>query len=368
MFKFLDLQPEIFGLDISDLSLKIVKLKKRGEFFDVESCDEAEIKSGIIENGIIKNKDALAQTIKKACENVKGKKLKTKYVVASLPEEKSFLEVIQMPKMKEGELSSAVLFEAENHVPLPIDQLYVDFQIIIPIVDHLDHYDILIAAMHKEIVDSYVYCLKKAGLIPVALEVESQAIARALIKSEQSLYPIVLVDFGQTTTDFIIFSGKSIRFTSTLPVSSDQITEAISRGLNISYKEAEKIKQKHDLAGKKTSAEDKKVSEFILPVLNNLSDQIEKYINFYQEHSSHEHLPESPEKEKIIFCGGGAKMAGFAEFFSKKIKIPAEAGNPLVNIPAKKTNKSSLISEKNSLTFSTALGLALRGSKKQNND
>jgi len=33
MLEFLTLKPEAFGLDISDLSLKIVKLKKRGNFF-----------------------------------------------------------------------------------------------------------------------------------------------------------------------------------------------------------------------------------------------------------------------------------------------------------------------------------------------
>jgi type IV pilus assembly protein PilM len=368
MLKFLELEPETFGLDISDLSLKIVKLKERGGFFEIESCNEAEIKPGIIESGIIRDKDALMQIIKKAVDSAKGKNLRTKYVIASLPEEKSFLEVVQMPKMKKEEMCSAVSFEAENHVPVPIDQLYFDFQVIAPIVDHLDHCDILLAAMSKEIIDSYIYCLKKSGLKPVALEVESQAIARALIKDEKTLSPVVLVDFGQTTTNFIIFAGNSIRFTSTLPVSSGQITEAISKGMDVSYKEAEKIKEKFDLSDKKNRAENKKISEFVLPVLNNLAFQIEKYINFYREHASHEHLPKTKEKEKIIFCGGGARMPGFADFFFQKLKIPVEIGNPLVNVPFKKNSSSQPISDKNSLLFSTALGLALKGTKKQNND
>ena len=229
MLEVLTLKPKAFGLDISDLSLKIVQLKRTRNFFDLVSFNEAEIKPGIIKAGEIKDEKALIQTLKKALASAKGKKLKTKYVVVSLPEEKAFLQVIQMPKMREEELKSAVIYEAENYIPLSIEEVYLDSQAVPPGYNHLDHFDVLITALPKRTVDPYLSSLKKAGLKPVAFEIESQAIVRALIKNEVATSPLLLIDLGETRTGFIVFSGYSLRFTSSIPVSSQSFTEIISK-------------------------------------------------------------------------------------------------------------------------------------------
>lgn len=363
MYKILDLDPDIFGIDISDLSIKILKLKKNREGFLVESFNQTEIKYGLIQEGAIKDIDAVASIIKNTYEAVNGKKINTKYVVASLPEEKSFLEVIQMPIMSSKELALAIPFQIESYVPLAIDKVYYDFEIIENNGINSDHFDVLIVATPREVVDSYTNCLKKAGLIPVALEVESQAIARAMVKNEKSSYPVILIDFGQCSTDLIIFSANSTKFTVSLPISSGTITEAISKNLNISYKEAEKIKEKFDLYGKLNS-ESKKVSEIILPILKDVSDQIKKYIDFYKDHSMHDHTAKKENKEKVIFCGGGAKLKGLDKFFYEETKIPAEIGDPWTNIIKDKEQKDISSFSKNAISFSTAIGLAIRGADK----
>lgn len=357
MPKFLTLEKEVFGLDISDESLKIIKLKKRGKSFNLSSFNCMDIKPGIIEKGIIQNEDVLAKIIQVACKNVKGEKLNTKYVIVSLPEEKSFLQVIQMPKMEESELKSAIIFEAENYIPLPINEVYLDFQIIPPIKENANHLDVLIVAMPKKIVNSYVYCLKKAGLIPLIFEIESQAIARALVKNEISLSPIVLIDFGKTTTDFIVFSGHSIYFTYSIPVSSGQLTMAISKYLEISLEKAEKIKIKYDLNNIRTDLE-KKILQAINPVLEDLVAQIKKYLNFYQDHASHEHISPGEKIKKILLCGGGTNLKGLPELLFKKLEIPVEIGDFWINFPSKQ-KKNNI--QGDLLPFITALGLALRG-------
>ena len=123
MLEFLSLKPESFGLDISDLSLKIIKLKKKRGTLSLASFGETTIPAGIIEGGEIKNEEVFARIIKEAINKVKGERLRAKYVIVSLPEEKAFLQVIQLPKMTEEELKKAVRFEAENYIPLPIEEV-----------------------------------------------------------------------------------------------------------------------------------------------------------------------------------------------------------------------------------------------------
>lgn len=363
MLNLLNFKPEAFGLDISDLSLKLIKLKKKGKFLDLASVGQSKIEPGIVEGGEIKEEGALIELIKKSLEKIQGEKLKTKYVIASLPEEKGFLEVIQMPKMKEEELAQAIYFEAENYVPLPIKEVYLDYRIVPPLYNHLDHLDVLIAASPKKIINSYVDCLKKAGLIPLALEIESLAVARALVKDEKSLTPILLIDLGEVRTSLIIFAGSSLRFTTSLPISGQKFTEIIAKTLKITKEKAEEMKIKY---GIKNSREEKarEIFEATIPILTDLVEQIQKYIDYYQAHAGHEHLPPNGKTVSyVLLCGGGANLKGLPEFLSSQLKLPVKCGNPWVNILAKPEEGTKLLAHERSLAFTCALGLALRGTK-----
>ena len=371
MLEFLSLKKETFGLDITDLSVKIIKLQKKGKLFSLASYNKVDISPGIIEDGIIKDEDSLAKVIKSACESVKGKKLKTKYVVASLPEEKSFLQVIQMPKMTEEELRLAVPFQAENYIPLSIKDVYLDFQVIPPAKENFEHLDVLIVAMPKKIIDSYMSCFKKAGLIPLVFEIESEAIARAMTmsstgySSEDIDASLIIIDLGKSNTDFIVYSGRSIRFTFSIPISSEKLTKAVAEDLNVEFKKAEKLKIEYGIADGK-AGDSEKVEKAIEPVLEDLVAQIQKYISFYYDHTSSEYLNSSGKIEKILLCGGGSQLKGLPEYFSKKIGIPTEIGNPASGLILK-NNKDAF--NKESLSFATALGLSIRGAcnKKDNN-
>ncbi len=328
------------------------------------SFGEEAIKPGIIKNGEIKDEKKLAEVIKKAMSKVKGEKITSKYVIASLPEEKSFLQIIEMPRLAEEDLKSAVIYEAENYIPLPIEEVYLDSQIIQPIRDHSDHFDVLIAALPKKIVDPYVNCFKKAGLKTLSLEIESLSIARSLIKSQITTSPVVLIDFGATKTGFIVFSGRSLRFTYSIPVSAHKFTEAISRVLRVDLDAAEKLKIEYGLATK-NKKEGNQIFEALIPPLIDLIEQIKKGIDYYQTHSSRKHLPSNgKEIEKVLICGDGAKLKGLIPFLSDQLKTKVEIGNPWVNIlPSSGQPKEELLiyEKEKSLGYVTALGLALKG-------
>jgi len=244
-------------------------------------------------------------------------------------------------------------------------------------VNHSKNIEILITALPKKTIDSYVACFKKAGLEIMALEVESLAIARALIKDGRSTSPILLIDLGATRTGLNIFSGHSLRLASSIPVSSHAFTEIISKGLGIDLSRAEGLKIKHGLEKKvrlkikerleKTSEGTKTMEVFVLfealiPVLTDLVQQIKKYLNYYRTHTSHEHLlTDGKEVEKILLCGGGANLKGLAEFLSLRLKLPVELGNPWINILPESQKEVPTLPFKKSLSYTTALGLALRG-------
>ncbi|MBU3942422.1 type IV pilus assembly protein PilM [Patescibacteria group bacterium] len=356
MKNYLSLEPEAFGIDFSDLNMRVAKLKKKGKFFDLTSWGEVKVPLGIIKDGEIQDEEKLTALIKKAIKEVRGEKIKTKYVVASLPETKAFLQVIKVPKMNEEELKTAIPFEVENYIPLLSDQTYLDYEVIYSTSQEGDILDVLIGAMPKKIVDPYLSCLRGAGLIPKALEVESQSIARALIKNGLSPFPYLIIDFGRTTTSFIVFSGYSLRFTSSISVSSEDLTQKIAKDFKIDYKEAEEMKIKYE----------KNITKSINPLILELIKQTKKYINFYHTHSNNiSNDIGGGEIKKILLCGGGSNLKGLPEKIFSELKIPTELANPWINILPKDIKNPPAISFKDSLGYVTTLGLALRGMQEE---
>ena len=360
LIMFLDLltlKPEVFGIDISDLSLKIVKLRKKSGRLSLASFGETKIEPGIIKGGEIKDENALSEIIKKALFQVRGDRIKTRYAVASLPEERAFLQVIQMPLMEPEEIRKAVYFEAENYVPMPMEKVYLDAQIVNSASENLDHADVLIAAMPKSTVDSYASSFQKSGLKPIVFEIESQAIARSLVEDEKSTEPLLLIDIGATRASFIVFSGYSIRFTTSLLISSQKFTETIADNLKISIKEAEDLKKKYGIE----SGRGRKFFNILKPDIINLAAQIKKYLGYYQSHSGHEHIPINGKVvKKIILCGGAANLRGLDDFLSRELRIQVVLGNPWSNILPSPLKEVPELTYQESLKYTTALGLALR--------
>jgi len=365
MLELFTLKPQVFGLDISDLSLKIAQLTKQHHGYRLTSFGEFSIPVGVIEQGEVKQEERLTGIIRASLSNLEGGKFQTKYVVVSLPEEKAFLQMLQFPRMSAEELSEAVRFEAENYIPYAIDKVYLDFQIVPPLHNHLDHLDVLLASFPKDVVDPYISALQKAGLTPVALELESLAISRALVKGGVAPSPIVIMDIGATRTSLSIFSGYSSRFTTSVPISAEHFTQGIEKALSVEKSEAEQLKMQYGLSGREDSV-GRKVFEALIPSLTDFIEQMQKYMSYYESHISHQHL-RRPAKDirNILLCGGGANLKGLPEFLTKELKIETVVGNPWHNILPTPLKELPPMPFQDSIRYTTALGLALRGANQE---
>jgi len=352
MFDFLKTKPA-FGLDIGDLSLKIVQFKKIGKNFILSSYLKEEIPAGLIHRGEVQDEEKLVRVIQESLPKVKGEPLLSNQVVCNLPEEKVFLRIIQLPQMKKEEINEAVKWEAEAHIPLSLSEAYLGWQIIKPIFNHLDHVDILVAAAPRRLVESYLSFLKKSGLQPAALEPESAAVVRSLLRPDD-LKPTVIVDLGATGANFVIFSASTIRFTSRIPAISGQaFNQAISQRLNISEAKANQLKIK---AGLDKTKEKGEVYQALLPIIDNLAKQISEYVDFYHNHATHIHGPDGAVG-KVVLCGGDSLLINLAPFLKEQLKLPVETANPFINIPR---CSGIELAERESLSSGIVIGLALR--------
>ena len=360
--KIISFEPVIFGLDLSDLSVKVMQLEKDGNTDSIRSFFTAEIPVGNIEDGKIINKVKVAEIIKYAIKKSGPKKIKTKKVICSLPESKVFLRVINLPKIEESEAEEAIKWEMEANIPIPIDQAYYDWQFLenedVKDAKNSGKQDVLTVAIAKDFVDDLMEVLEAAGLEVYGLEVESIATARSLVlqkKVTEKNESALIVDLGAERTSFIMVNAGIPTFTSSIPFSADGISDAISKGFNISLIESEKIKITHGIG----LSNDNPVFGMVHSLLENLVQEIEKTLDFYNEFTKN-----SLAIDRIILCGGGANLKGLVPFLTKRLGKTVKLGDSWTNLNFGK--KLPPIDRESSIRYSTVIGLAMRDIKYEN--
>ena len=342
----------VFGLDLSDLSVKVVQIENDGTIDHISGYASVPLPAGSIRDGEIQKKDQVISAIKKALEITLPKKIKTKRVICSLPETKAFLRIISVPQMAQSEIKEAVKWEMEANIPLPLEQVYYDWQIIPEsLFFEKNKISLLVVAIAKSVVDQTIEVLELAGLSPVGLEIESIAQARSLLLEKDEQDTVLIVDIGDKRTSFSITKGGAPCFTSSIPLCGQSLTDVISKGMSITFDEAEKIKLSYGVGN---DFKNDALFKLTQPILENLIKEIDQSIDFYLTG-----LKYSKSIDKIIVCGGGANTKGIVPYLSKQLGREIEFGNPWTNMTMGK--ELPIIEKCQSVQYSTAVGLALKG-------
>jgi len=354
--------PPSIGLDISPSSVKAVSLKKGdGELFDLVAFGREYLPENTIADGEIKNFGAASKVIESILSNEEIIFPKTKYIVASLPEEEAFLRILELPSnLNPQEFAETLKFEVEANIPMPLEEVYYDYEIISN-QNAFSHCDVLVNAVSKKIVDSYVNFFGKYDYKPLAFEIESMAAKRALFScgKEPAKETVLVLDIGAVKTGFMIVSEGVLRFTSSNSIAGDKFSQALSEHFPLNLKEAEFMKRVVGLDSNQEKG--KELLEVLRPNLIALKDQIKNYIEFFESHPSKDRLSEEAQKvSKIVITGGGSGLWGLKDWLSREFGMEVILGNSLINIRNSSKNSKIRMSREDSLAYTTAIGLALR--------
>ena len=340
-----------FGLDISEASIKIMQLAETKSGFVAHSFARDKLPPQIISNHAIINPAKLSGYIQKLIDQ--AGKIDTKFVVVSIPEAKSFVRMIKLPKMDQSQIETAVPFEFEQNIPIPIDQVYFDWEIV---SEGSEGLDLLVTASPRDYIDSMIEVLNQTKLKPLAFELESQATARALLGVDNLDHTNLIIDISELQSSFLLVEKNNLQYTSSVPIGGASFTESIARNLGISAEEAEAAKREQGLVA---DSKKRNIRQAILPILDNIVDEIRNVLKFYDEHYKN-HLP----LKQVIVCGGGAKLQGITDYIAARLNLSSThqltdvtLGDPLIHLAKVPAN-----TQIDALAYSTAIGLALRAS------
>ncbi len=372
------------GLDISDLSLKFVQLQKRGGALFFQSFGKIPLEKGWIENGSIKEKEKVQKAIKKLLDKPLFGKVSSDQIITCLPEPCTFIKLIKIDANTE-DFKKTLLAELEKHMPFSIDEIYYDYEIV---KSTKDQEWIIFGASPKTYVDQYLELFVDSNFTVMGMEIESTALARSLLLEESPNYKqspkknYGVLDIGANRSSMFVYSKNTILFNVSIPISGNDVSNKIARSLKLDKEQGELAKIVCGLDDKKCST----VKNNLLEMIDLLIIEIKKVINFYNSHFS-EHGP----LDKIILSGGGANIDGLTNLIKIKIGIDTEIGDVFTNIARPKKvsvnlgrpkdifikdfievykyrskgqekikKKTISIEQDSSITYATAVGLALK--------
>ncbi len=303
------------GVDLGRSAIKVVELTKKGGRPHLLNYAIAQPKTEDLRLTALKNED-IADILKSLISQAQ---ITSKYANISLPVDKTFTTIMDMTAMPEAELAAAIPYEAQKYVPVPIDEVVLDWSIIPKTTSDSAATDgikpaeipgmqknpvqILVVAVPKDIINNLTKVAKLAGLEVLALEQEAFSLTRALVGNDSGTY--LIADFGRQGTDLIVVEQGLIR---------------LSHGLEAPAKEV-------------------------------LLMEIDRIVNLYQ-------MRYNKKVGTCVLTGGRAAQKEIVDFLSSKLKIQVRLGDPLARV--EHLTNLGPITQELGLQLAVSIGLAMR--------
>lgn len=338
------------GVDIGTSHIKIVQLRPKENKHILETY-------GLVNASYqIANKDN-ATAITKTAEILKNLLKKagvtTDRIVASLPNSVVFTTVIELPRIPEDELNTAIEFEAKKYVPLPLDEVALSWSVIeakkklskdsiIQSPSDSSKLRVLLTAVPSIVINNYLKVFSLSGLEPEALEIESLALIRSSVGED--INTILLIDMGAKNTSINLVDNGYLRLSKNLTVGGDTVTTSVAQSLNVNFARAEQFKKDFGLAGSQ-----QQIPQVMRPILDIIKNESLQLISIYESRGE--------KIDKILLSGGGAKLPGLVDYFSVLGK-PVVFAQPWSNVIF--TPELKPVIEHLGLNLALAVGLAMR--------
>ena len=350
--------PSILGIDIGASSVKVVQLKKTKERAILETYGELATGpyGGMAVGQAARLPDEkLVELIK---DLLKESGVKAKEVVLSIPMRTSFVLMVEVPYMKEHELNEAIPYEARKYIPVPVNEVVLDWwpipegfakqgtAEIDAIPGKKDLMSVLLVAIHRETVERYNQIMVACDLKVRALEIEVFSAVRALVNRE--LAPIMLLDIGALSSKVTIVDYGIIRFAHSIEGGSQSATTALSRSLGVDFIRAEEMKREIGLSNR---PEHREVVSVIEPILDHVFSEAMRVLQVYQRKYRR-------SINRVILLGGGSSMEGLVEYAVKKFGIESSIADPFRRVQYPAFLRPVL--QDVGPAFTQAIGLAIR--------
>ena len=231
MFPFRKKSAPILGIDISETAVKLLELSERGSHYQVESYAVEPLAPNSVSEKTINDIEQVGETIALVVDK---SGTKTKNAAICVAGSSVITKVISMPSgLSDEDMESQIQIEADQHIPFPLDQVAIDFEVLDEPQEDSENSNVLLAAARSEIVDNVVASLELGGLRAKVVDIEAFTIENTIeliaknFPSGVSTDVIAVADIGSRSTTFCVLENFKVTYSREETFGGIQLTEEI---------------------------------------------------------------------------------------------------------------------------------------------
>ena len=356
------------GLDIDRGAVKAVQIGGRGGGYTLQHVGYRKLQPGAVVDGEVADQDLLAYELREfwASHSFKGKT-----VYLGVANQKVVVRLLDFPRMSPEDLKGAISFEAQDHIPMPIDEAVLDYVVLGPQEEGSDRDRILLVAAQKEMISRYSAAVRTAGLRAEGVDVKALSLVRSTLPS--SLFDdggaILLLDISTEITNLVVAQGGSPTLTRFIPGGSGFLAQAVAESADLPEEEAERqlmnprVKLGPEESGEEIEGAEEDddfdpalmydIRRGIEDAAQTLAEDVQRSIEY------HYSQPGSREVTQVFISGEGALVGGLEAYLGDLLGVETRRGTPMQKLAGNRSNVPDEQLRVMEPVLAVALGLAL---------
>jgi type IV pilus assembly protein PilM len=355
------------GIDIDSGSIKAVQISSSGGGFVLQHVGYHRLPPGTIIEGEVADHDLLAAEIKEFWD---AHSFKGKSVTIGVSNQKVVVRLLDFPHMEPDDLQGAISFEAQDHIPMPLDEAVLDYVVLGPREERSDLDRILVVAAQREMISRYTSAVRTGGLRPAGVDVKALSLTRSTLPDpffgEDGA--VLLLDVGAEITNLVVADRGNPVLTRFVPVGLGDFVAAVAELTDLPEDEAEKqaLNSRGRLGNEQDEAEETRAEEdtfdpaLAYDVRRGLENAAQALADEVQRSIEHHRSQEAAsEVSRVLLSGEAALIPGLDLYLGDLLNVPTGRGNPVEKLSANRSNVSDDQLRAMEPVLAVAFGLAI---------
>jgi type IV pilus assembly protein PilM len=336
----------VVGLDIEPGFLAAAELT-RGATPMLTSAATGALAPGLFHDGDVVEVDGLAEQLKAFFHENKL----TKRVRLGVANQRVVVRVFELPVIEsEQELEAAIRFQAQEELPMPLEQAVLDYRTLERSSDgEQERLRVLVVAVRRDTVEHLLAAARKAGLVPELVDLAGFAIVRSLYLPAAQAVPTMQSELGSEAvehptgngvpannsatiycyvgglTNLAIAVGTTCVFNRVLPNGFESMAAALAERMGLTLEHSRQWLTHVGLDREVEHVEgDAEIVREARAVLSNAARRIGDEVRLSLEYYASA-VPDARPVERMVMAGPGIAIAGLPQVLEAEVGLGVEA-------------------------------------------
>jgi type IV pilus assembly protein PilM len=355
------------GLDIDRGSIKAVQISGAGGGYALQHVGYHRLPPGTILDGEVADHDLLAAEIREFWDS---HSFNGKSVTLGVSNQKVVVRLLDFPHMAQADLQGAISFEAQDHIPMPLDEAVLDYVVLGPREERSDLDRVLVVAAQREMISRYTSAVRTGGLRPAGVDVKALSLTRSTLPDPffGDEGAVLLLDVGAEITNLVVADRGNPVLTRFVPVGLVDFVAAVVELADLPEDEAERLAldpgvrlgSEQDEA-QETEAEDGSFDPALVydvrrgleGAAQTLADEVQRSIEHHRSQEA------AREVTRVLVSGEAALISNLDGYLGELLDVPTSRGNPVEKLSANRSNISDDQLRAMEPVLAVAFGLAM---------